>query len=202
MRFDDIGGYEEVKEELQQALDLMRRRQYGLPGKIAARTDPARVYLFGPPGTGRTLFAKAVANQLDATIQVVSGPEVTDMYVGEGERKVRELFAEAHRNAPAVLVFDEFDSIAQKRSGRDDGGSRAGDAVFVAQILTEMDGFRPSCHAGHRHHEQVGTNRRRTDAPSRFKAIAIDLPNPTAAPPDCGRPRGASACNSSMNCSM
>src|SRR5215208_962862 len=88
-----------------------------------------RGFIFhGPPGTGKTLFAKAIANKLNATIQVVSGPEITDMYVGESERKVRELFAAARRNAPAVLVFDEFDSIATRRSGRDDGGSRAGNA--------------------------------------------------------------------------
>jgi transitional endoplasmic reticulum ATPase len=117
---------------------------------------------------------------LNATIQVVSGPEITDMYVGESERKVRELSAEARRNAPAVLVFDEFDSIATRRSGRDDGGSRAGNAI-VAQILTEMDGFRPDVPM-----LVIGTTNRLDildDAllrPSRFQALGIGLPSLTA----------------------
>jgi transitional endoplasmic reticulum ATPase len=113
---------------------------------------------------------------MGGTIQVVSGPEVTDMYVGESERKLRELFAEARRNAPAVLVFDEFDSIAGKRTGRDDGGSRAGNAV-VAQLLTELDGFRPEVPV-----LIIGTTNR-VDIideallrPSRFREIKIGLP--------------------------
>jgi transitional endoplasmic reticulum ATPase len=140
-----------------------------------------RGFIFhGPPGTGKTLFAKAVATAMDATILVVSGPEVTDMYVGESERKVREIFAEARRNAPAIVVFDEFDSIASRRSGREDGGSRAGNAI-VAQLLTEMDGFRAEVPV-----LIIGTTNRLDiidDAllrPSRFKAIRIGLPDDAA----------------------
>jgi transitional endoplasmic reticulum ATPase len=102
------------------------------------------------------------------------------MYVGESERKLRELFAEARRNAPAVLVFDEFDSIAGRRTGRDDGGSRAGNAI-VAQLLTELDGFRPEVPV-----LIIGTTNRIDiidDAllrPSRFRPIKIDLPDPVA----------------------
>ena len=175
--FDDIGGYSQVKAELGKALRLMTG-SYNLPNEQLRRELIPRGFIFhGPPGTGKTLFAKAIANQLNATIQVVSGPEVTDMYVGESERKVRELFAEARRNAPAVLVFDEFDSIATKRSGRDDGGSRAGNAL-VAQILTEMDGFRPDVPM-----LVIGTTNRLDIIdeallrPSRFKAIAINRPD-------------------------
>jgi transitional endoplasmic reticulum ATPase len=175
--FENIGGYDEVKAELQRAIRLMTG-SYNLPNeKLRRELIPRGIIFHGPPGTGKTLFAKAIANQLNATIQIVSGPEVTDMYVGESERKVRELFAEARRNAPAVLVFDEFDSIATQRSGRDDGGSRAGNAV-VAQILTEMDGFRPDVPM-----LVIGTTNRLDIIdeallrPSRFKAIAIDLPN-------------------------
>lgn len=178
--FDDIGGYKEVKAELSKALGLMTG-SYNLPNEKLRRELIPRGFIFhGPPGTGKTLFAKAIANQLNATIQVVSGPEVTDMYVGESERKVRELFAEARRNAPAVLVFDEFDSIATKRSGRDDGGSRAGNAL-VAQILTEMDGFRPDVPM-----LVIGTTNRLDIIdeallrPSRFKAIAINRPDTQA----------------------
>jgi len=175
--FDDIGGYNQVKAELGKALRLMTGA-YNLPNEQLRRELIPRGFIFhGPPGTGKTLFAKAIANQLNATIQVVSGPEVTDMFVGESERKVRELFAEARRNAPAVLVFDEFDSIATKRSGRDDGGSRAGNAL-VAQILTEMDGFRPDVPM-----LVIGTTNRLDIIdeallrPSRFKAITINRPD-------------------------
>ncbi|NEO73338.1 ATP-binding protein, partial [Moorena sp. SIO3H5] len=175
--FANIGGYEQVKGELNKAIRLMTG-SYDLPNEQLRRELIPRGFIFhGPPGTGKTLFAKAIANQLNATIQVVSGPEVTDMYVGESERKVRELFAEARRNAPAVLVFDEFDSIATKRSGRDDGGTRAGNAI-VAQILTEMDGFRPDVPM-----LVIGTTNRLDIIdeallrPSRFKAIAIGRPN-------------------------
>jgi transitional endoplasmic reticulum ATPase len=178
--FDHIGGYDGVKAELMRAMSLMTG-SYNLPNEKLRRELIPRGFIFhGPPGTGKTLFAKAVANVLNATIQVVSGPEVTDMYVGESERKVRELFAEARRNAPAVLVFDEFDSIATERSGRDDGGTRAGNAL-VAQILTEMDGFRPDVPM-----LVIGTTNRLDIIdeallrPSRFKPIGIGLPDQTA----------------------
>jgi len=175
--FDDIGGYPEVKAQLVKAINLMAGG-YRLPDERMRRELIPRGFIFyGPPGTGKTLFAKAIANKLDATVQVVSGPEVTDMYVGESERKVRELFAEARRNAPSVLVFDEFDAIAGKRSNRDDGGSRAGNAV-VAQMLTEMDGFRPDVPM-----LVIGTTNRielideALLRPSRFQAVSIGLPD-------------------------
>jgi transitional endoplasmic reticulum ATPase len=178
--FADIGGYEAVKMELSRALNLMAG-SYRLPDERLRRELIPRGFIFhGPPGTGKTLFAKAIANQLNATVQVVSGPEIMDMYVGESERKVREVFAEARRNAPAVLVFDEFDAIATRRSGREDGGSRAGNAV-VAQILTEMDGFRADVPM-----LVIGTTNRLDIIdvallrPSRFQAIAIGLPDTAA----------------------
>nr|WP_237525771.1 AAA family ATPase [Streptomyces sp. SID4985] len=137
-----------------------------------------RGFIFhGPPGTGKTLFAKAIANELNATIQVVSGPEVIDMYVGESERKVRELFAAARRSAPSVIVFDEIDAITMQRSGRGDGGTRVGNSV-VAQILTEMDGFRPEVPM-----LVIGTTNRidiideALLRPSRFRSLAVGLPD-------------------------
>jgi transitional endoplasmic reticulum ATPase len=181
--FSRIGGYQSVKDELQRALRIINGAAAGLsdlPDQLRQDLVPRAFIFHGPPGTGKTLFAKAVASELDATILVVSGPEVTDMYVGESERKVRELFAEARRNAPSVLVFDEFDSIAAKRTGRDDGGSRAGNAV-VAQLLTELDGFRPEVPV-----LIIGTTNRIDivdDAllrPSRFRPIKIDLPDEEA----------------------
>jgi transitional endoplasmic reticulum ATPase len=176
---DAIGGYEEVKAELRRALDIVGGAA-DLPPHLRHDLVPRGFIFHGPPGTGKTLFAKAVASTLGATILVVSGPEITDMYVGESERKVRDLFAEARRNAPAVIVFDEFDSIAAQRSGRDDGGSRAGNAI-VAQLLTELDGFRPEVPV-----LIIGTTNRIDlidDAllrPSRFRPIKIDLPDLTA----------------------
>ncbi|MDI3285136.1 ATP-binding protein [Polyangium sp. 15x6] len=177
---DDIGGYEDVKALLSRAIKLLAG-VFQLPDDKLRRELIPRGFLFhGPPGTGKTLFAKAIANQMNATIRVVSGPEVTDMYVGESERKLRAIFAEARRNAPSVVVFDEFDSIAARRSGRDDGGSRAGNAL-VAQILTEMDGFRPDVPM-----LVIGTTNRLNlidEAllrPSRFQPIAIGLPDEAA----------------------
>ncbi len=178
--FGDIGGYGRVKDELHRALKLIHGSFADLDPRLQRELIPRGFIFHGPPGTGKTLFAKAIANQLNATIQVISGPEVTDMYVGESERKVREIFAEARRNAPAVLVFDEFDSIAAQRSGRDDGGSRAGNAI-VTQILTEMDGFRPDVPM-----LVIGTTNRidiideALLRPSRFQAISIGMPDETA----------------------
>ncbi len=177
--FSAIGGYGDVKAELERALTIVGGA-VDLPEHLRHDLVPRGFIFHGPPGTGKTLFAKVVAARLAATILVVSGPEVTDMYVGESERKVRELFAEARRNAPAVVVFDEFDSIAARRSGRDDGGSRAGNAI-VAQLLTELDGFRPEVPV-----LIIGTTNRIDlidDAllrPSRFRPIRIDLPEEDA----------------------
>jgi transitional endoplasmic reticulum ATPase len=176
----DIGGYDDVKAILERALAILAGA-FRLPDEALRRElIPRGFLLHGPPGTGKTLFAKAIANQLNATIRVVSGPEVTDMYVGESERKLRAIFAEARRNAPSVVVFDEFDSIAARRSGSADGGSRAGNAL-VAQILTEMDGFRPDVPM-----LIIGTTNRLNlidEAllrPSRFQPIAIGLPDEVA----------------------
>jgi transitional endoplasmic reticulum ATPase len=177
---EDIGGYEQVKAVLERALSLMAGA-WKLPDEaLRSELIPRGFLLHGPPGTGKTLFARAVAHRLNATIRVVSGPEVTDKYVGESERNVREIFAEARRNAPSVVVFDEFDAIAASRTGRDDGGSRAGNAM-VAQILTEMDGFRPDVPM-----LVIGTTNRlelideALLRPSRFQPIAVGLPDRAA----------------------
>lgn len=180
--FDHIGGYDDVKAEIVRALEVMSAAR-GLDDRfkdIRGELIPRGFIFHGEPGTGKTLFAKAIANSMDATIQVVSGPEVTNKYVGESERKIRELFAEARRNAPAVIVFDEFDSIAASRSSSDDGGSRAGNAM-VAQILTEMDGFRPDVQM-----LVIGTTNRLEIIdrallrPSRFQSFHIGLPDAEA----------------------
>jgi transitional endoplasmic reticulum ATPase len=178
VKLTDIGGYQEVKDEIEDALTIMSGLQH-IPAedrKLQSELMPRGFIFYGPPGTGKTMFAKAIANKLNATIMVVSGPEVTDKYVGEGERKIRELFASARRNAPSVLVFDEFDAIAGRRSERDDGGSRAGNAM-VAQLLTELDGFREDVP-----YLVIGTTNQlhlidpAMLRPSRFRPIRIGLP--------------------------
>jgi transitional endoplasmic reticulum ATPase len=175
VKWDQIGGYAKVKAELEAAIAIVRGIA-DIPEELRTDLVPAGFIFYGPPGTGKTLFAKAVASQIEATILVVSGPEITDKYVGESERKIRELFAEARRNAPSVVVFDEFDSIAAQRTGRDDGGSRAGNAI-VAQLLTELDGFRPDLPV-----LIIGTTNRldlideALLRPSRFRPIHIGLP--------------------------
>lgn len=177
---DDIGGYEQVKRVLERALGVMTGARK-LPDEALRRELVPRGFLLhGPPGTGKTLFARAVASRLEAALRVVSGPEITNMYVGESERNVREIFAEARRNAPSVIVFDELDAIAASRTGRGDGGSRAGNAM-VAQILTEMDGFRPDVPM-----LVIGTTNRlelidqALLRPSRFQPIAVGLPDRAA----------------------
>lgn len=174
--FDQIGGYGDVKNALKRAIFLIRGR-FQLPDE-SVRKDlmPKGFILYGPPGTGKTLFAKAVANELDATVMVVSGPEIVDKYVGESERKIREVFTEARRNAPAVIVFDEFDAIASERSTGTDGGARVNNSM-VAQILTEMDGFRAEAPV-----LVLGTTNRLEIVdeaflrPGRFQAIGVPLP--------------------------
>ncbi|WP_051865898.1 26S protease regulatory subunit [Streptomyces griseus] len=175
----DIGGYDDVKREIEQALAIVTGARQ-LPAELESvrgELVPRGFILHGKPGTGKTLFAKAIANIMDATIQVVSGPEVLNMYVGESERMVREVFAAGRRSAPSVIVFDEFDAIASARSNRQDGGTRVGNSV-VAQILTEMDGFRPEVQM-----LVIGTTNRidMIDAalqrPSRFRSIHIELPD-------------------------
>lgn len=178
-QFGDIGGYQEVKDELEKAVNIINGAA-GIDEKLRPHLVPRGFIFYGPPGTGKTLFAKAIATKLGGNILVVSGPEVTDKYVGESERKVRDLFAQARRNAPSVVVFDEFDSIASQRTGRDDGGSRAGNAI-VAQLLTELDGFRAELPV-----LIIGTTNRIDlidDAllrPSRFRPISIGLPDRAA----------------------
>ena len=142
--FDDIGGYDDIKEKLQtEILSMLRIAKEaaasGDEARLEAATDmvPKGVIFEGPPGTGKTLFARALAHGLGATVSIISGPELKSMWHGETERKVREVFAEARRNAPSVIVFDEIDSIAGARATSEAGVSRS----VVNQLLTEMDGM-------------------------------------------------------------
>lgn len=175
--FEDIGGYEDVKRDLQRAIDLIAGPIEGIDEEERRRLIPRGFVFHGPPGTGKTLFAKAIANEMNATIQMISGPEIMDKYVGQSENNLRRIFATARRNAPSVVFFDEFDSLASQRSAYADGGARANNAV-VAQFLTELDGFRPDQSV-----LIIGTTNRidiideALLRPSRLRPVAIGLPD-------------------------
>ncbi|CAM9283909.1 unnamed protein product [Chrysoparadoxa australica] len=135
--WEDIGGLEGVKRELQELV------QYPVehPEKFEKfGMSPSRGVLFyGPPGCGKTLMAKAVANECQANFISIKGPELLTMWFGESEANVRDVFEKARASAPCVLFFDELDSIAQQRGGSSGDGGGAGDRV-MNQLLTEMDG--------------------------------------------------------------
>ncbi|CAG9462022.1 unnamed protein product [Pedinophyceae sp. YPF-701] len=133
--WDDVGSLEDVREELAFAISLPIQR----PELFEAMGLPAAagVLLFGPPGCGKTLVAKAVANDSGANFISIKGPELLNKYVGESERAVRSLFSRARSAAPCVLFFDEMDALAPRR-GAD--GNQSAERV-VNQLLTEMDGM-------------------------------------------------------------
>lgn len=140
---DDIGGYDEVKTKIEEEiLTLLRFKGSSTNDEEVRRIEeiiPKGMIFLGPPGTGKTFFAKAIATALDATVQIVSGPELKSKWVGESEENLRRVFAQARRSAPSIIVFDEIDSFATAR------GTYTGSGVehsMVNQMLTEMDGFR------------------------------------------------------------
>lgn len=139
----DIGGYEAVKERIRKdILTLLKACDQSLnESKVKAIEEliPRGIIFEGPPGTGKTFFAKAIASAIDATTIVVSGPELKSKWVGESEANLRNIFSRARKSAPSIIIFDELDSFAHRR------GSYAGTGVehsMVNQLLTEMDGFR------------------------------------------------------------
>jgi AAA+ superfamily predicted ATPase len=139
--FDNIGGYDEVKALLGRTLGILARPNQPLDARLRRELMPRGFIFHGPVGTGKTLFAKAVANFLSATIQAVFGPEVADLPVNEGECKLRDVFVEARRNAPSVVIFHDFDALVHLRDGRE--GRHGGRNAVVAQLLAEIDGFIP-----------------------------------------------------------
>ena len=135
--WDDIGGLESTKQELQEAVEWPLKYPDNFE-KFGVR-PPKGVLLYGSPGTGKTLLAKAVANESDANFIAVKGPELLSKWVGESEKGVREIFRKARQTAPTVIFFDEIDSIASTRSGSDsDSGVTK---RVVNQLLTEIDGL-------------------------------------------------------------
>ena len=136
-RWEDIGGLEEVKEDLKEAVEWPLKTP-----EIFARLGikpPKGILLFGPPGCGKTLLAKAVATESAANFITVKGPEVFSKWVGESEKAIREVFRKARMAAPAIIFFDEIDSLVPRRgAGFSDSG--ASERV-ISQLLTEMDGM-------------------------------------------------------------
>ncbi|XP_052235407.1 nuclear valosin-containing protein-like isoform X2 [Dreissena polymorpha] len=134
--WDDIGALQDVREELQLAIlaPVRHPEQFQSLGLTRAQG----VLLAGPPGCGKTLLAKAVANESGINFISVKGPELLNMYVGESERAVRTVFQRARNSAPCVIFFDELDALCPKRSGHSEGNSSA---RVVNQLLTEMDGL-------------------------------------------------------------
>ncbi|NJE77077.1 CDC48 family AAA ATPase [Thermococcus sp. ES12] len=135
VRWDDIGGLEDVKEELREAVEWPLKYPEAFMG--LGITPPKGILLYGPPGTGKTLLAKAVANESEANFIAIKGPEVLSKWVGESEKNIREIFRKARQAAPTVIFIDEIDAIAPRR-GTD--VNRVTDRL-INQLLTEMDGI-------------------------------------------------------------
>ena len=135
--FDDVAGADEEKEELKEVVDFLRN-----PAKfteIGARI-PHGLLLVGPPGTGKTLLARAVAGEADVQFLSISGSDSVEMYVGVGASRVRDLFDQAKKVAPAIIFIDEIDAVGRKR-GSGLGGGHDEKEQTLNQLLVEMDGF-------------------------------------------------------------
>ncbi|XP_047521195.1 nuclear valosin-containing protein-like [Pieris napi] len=133
--WDDVGSLSQVRKDLQ--LAVLAPVKYPEQMKKLGLAAPSGVLLCGPPGCGKTLLAKAVANEAGVNFISVKGPELLNMYVGESERAVRTCFRRARNSAPCVIFFDEFDALCPRRSSHDNNGSTR----VVNQLLTEMDGI-------------------------------------------------------------
>jgi cell division protease FtsH len=135
--FDDVAGVEEAKQELKEVVDFLRSREkfQALGARI-----PKGMLLVGPPGTGKTLMARAIAGEAGVPFFSISGSEFVEMFVGVGASRVRDLFAQAKRNAPCIIFIDEIDAVGRHR-GAGLGGGHDEREQTLNQILVEMDGF-------------------------------------------------------------
>ena len=136
IRFDDVAGEEEAKESLAEIVDYLHNpKKYTEVGA----SMPKGVLLVGPPGTGKTMLAKAVAGEANVPFFSISGSEFVEMFVGMGASKVRDLFKQAKEKAPCIVFIDEIDAIGKKRDGQMGGNDER--EQTLNQLLTEMDGF-------------------------------------------------------------
>ncbi len=138
VKFDDVAGVEEAKEEVKEIVDFLKHpdRYISLGAKI-----PKGVLLVGPPGTGKTLLAKAVAGEADVPFFSVSGSSFIEMFVGVGASRVRDLFENAKKEAPAIVFIDEIDAIGKSRAANGQMGGNDEREQTLNQLLAEMDGF-------------------------------------------------------------
>ena len=137
IKFDDVAGEDEAKENLTEVVNYLHD-----PSKYQeiGASMPKGILLVGPPGTGKTMLAKAVAGEANVPFFSMSGSEFVEMFVGMGASKVRDLFKQAEEKAPCIVFIDEIDAIGQKRSGGQYGGNDEREQT-LNQLLTEMDGF-------------------------------------------------------------
>ena len=135
--FDDVAGADEAKQELEEVIDFLKEpaKFQRLGGKI-----PKGVLLVGPPGTGKTLIAKAVAGEANVPFFSISGSDFVEMFVGVGASRVRDMFAQAKKNAPCLLFIDEIDAVGRHRGAGLGGGNDEREQT-LNQLLVEMDGF-------------------------------------------------------------
>ena len=138
IKFDDVAGEDEAKENLQEVVNYLHD-----PSKYKdiGASMPKGILLVGPPGTGKTMLAKAVAGEANVPFFSMSGSEFVEMFVGMGASKVRDLFNQAKEKAPCIVFIDEIDAIGQKRSGGGQYGGNDEREQTLNQLLTEMDGF-------------------------------------------------------------
>jgi cell division protease FtsH len=143
VRFEHVAGAAEAKEELVEIVDFLKS-----PDRFAAMGAriPKGVLLVGPPGTGKTLISRAVAGEAGVPFFSISGSEFVEMFVGVGASRVRDLFMQAKRQAPAIIFVDEIDAVGRKRGGSHPGGAHDEREQTLNQILVEMDGFEGNSH--------------------------------------------------------
>ncbi|TDL74880.1 ATP-dependent metallopeptidase FtsH/Yme1/Tma family protein [Palleronia sediminis] len=139
--FEDVAGVEEAKQELEEIVEFLKDPEHY--GGLGARM-PKGVLLVGPPGTGKTLLAKAVAGEAGVPFYSISGSEFVEMFVGVGAARVRDLFEQARKAAPAIIFVDELDALGRSRSAGQQPGGHDEREQTLNQLLTELDGFDPT----------------------------------------------------------
>jgi cell division protease FtsH len=139
--FDDVAGVDEAKEELKEIVNFLKDPQRY--GRLGARI-PKGVLLVGPPGTGKTLLARAIAGEAGVPFFSISGSEFVEMFVGVGAARVRDLFEQGRKKAPAIIFIDELDALGRARGAYPLGGGHDEKEQTLNQLLSEMDGFDPS----------------------------------------------------------